>query len=159
MPRDTPPATMKPKAQLQRQQPPRIEKTHTPAEPVTKAAEPIIPKQGPSDTIEEAFLRAGAITIESAPILRDLQKEAVAFIPSAVKRRPPPKKALPKEMKVEQEESLSKTVEDVAPVEIEPVAETILKRPLPVEAKSEPEHIPPPAAPKRRRMVNAAPDV
>ena len=97
MPRDTPPATVrKPKPQVQ--EPIRAKTPPKAPKPVEKAPEPVPEpvKQGPSETIEEAFLRAGATVIEAAPVLRDFQKEAVKFVPSIVKKRPPPKKALSK---------------------------------------------------------------
>jgi len=66
--------------------------------PVEKAPEPepVPVKQGPSETVEEAFLRAGATVIEAAPVLRDFQKEAVKFVPSVVKKRPLQKKGVKK---------------------------------------------------------------
>src|SRR5271155_849359 len=96
MPRDTPPATKNPKTQPQQsRQPIRSEPTspRQQAKPKTveKAPEPDVRKEGPSATIEEAFLRAGATVIEAAPVLRDFQKEAVSIVPTIVKRRPPKK--------------------------------------------------------------------
>src|SRR5438045_1423506 len=108
MPRDTPPLTKKSKPRPQSaQQDPPPPAQHVRPKPVEKPPEPALPsKQGPSDTIEEAFLRAGATVIEAAPVLRDFQKEAVAFVPTAVKRRPPAKKP---ERKVEED---AKTMDD-----------------------------------------------
>jgi len=181
MPRDTPPTEKRPKP---REQPkPIIEREKTPPPQQVRAdpvPEPVQPKSGPSETIEEAFLRAGATTIEAAPVHRDFQKETVKFVPSVVKRRPPPKKPAPKtETKAEEpekptEKSFATTLEDAededadvtprvnsAEVKATPIApsEPTLKRPLEVEKKVEPETAPPAAPPKRRRMVNAAPDV
>lgn len=184
MPRDTPPATQEPKPAVrpaQPAQPVRRESTPPQEQPVEKLPEPVEPKQGPSATIEEAFLRAGATTIEAAPVLRNFEKEAAAFVPSAVKRRPAPKKQAIKEEIVEgkvEGTGRPTTVEDAEDEEAvqdsikeETVKETpvsngnappfladTLKRPLEVEMKVK---VPsaPAVPPKRRRMVNAAPDV
>jgi len=186
MPRDTPPATEKPKSQPQQsKQPIRREATPPRQQPkpktVEKVPEPEVRKDGPSATIEEAFLRAGATVIEAAPVLRDFQKEAVSIVPTIVKRRPP-KKSTKVENTAEpndesKEKSFATTVEDGEDEEIPAVqevqtmqevqkvretpivpVESPLKRPLEEEKKLEAQ--PPPAAPpKRRRIVNAAPDV
>jgi hypothetical protein len=139
---------------------------------VEKIPEPVVLKEGPSDSVEEAFLRAGAAVIEAAPVLRDFQKEAATFVPSIVKRRPPPKKVVkkaeePVAEKVELvERSFATTVEDgeddvSIPAAVEttesPIATETLKRPLEEEKKMEVEA--PTAPPKRRRRLNAAPDV
>lgn len=210
MPRDTPPATVR-KPKPERQEPIRAK---SPPKAMPKAIEkkpepePEPVKQGPSETIEEAFLRAGAAVIEAAPVLRDFQKEAVKFVPSIVKKRPPPKKAPKKEEEKEEERkgeerrddegvkgemaverSFATTVEDeleedettpmkrappaeapavaestrMEPVISKPVApattEPSLKRPLEAEKKVESQPPLTAAPPKRRRMVNAAPDV
>ena len=186
MPRDTPPATKNPKTQPQQsRQPIRREPTspRQQAKPKTveKAPEPDVRKEGPSATIEEAFLRAGATVIEAAPVLRDFQKEAVSIVPTIVKRRPPKKPtkventAEPKDEP--KEKSFATTVEDGEDEEVPAVedvqrmqevqelrqtlvvpSETPLKRPLEEEKKVEVQSTPV-APPKRRRMVNAAPDV
>lgn len=199
MPRDTPPLSKKPKPIIQtvvtrEPTPPPVSRP----KPVEKVPEPVVVKEGPSDSVEEAFLRAGATVIEAAPVLRDFQKEAVSFVPSVVKRRPPPKKGKKPEDTVEvenaagekeatgvksEEKSFATTVEDAdedeslgardstvavgkptmptSPIMQTPVAKPAipetLKRPLEQEKKST--EIPPVTAPKRRRMVNAAPDV
>ena len=180
MPRDTPPAPSNPKPQVQPRQPIREPTPPPKPKPTEQISEPVMRKEGPSDTIEEAFLRAGATVIEVAPVHRDFQREAVNFVPSAVKRRPPPKKTKkPEETSEEKVNELEKsftTTVEVADVEdgvptteaalakevlSEPSAplvqppDTRLKRPLQTEPKSAPA----PAAPKRRRMVNAAPEV
>jgi hypothetical protein len=197
MPRDTPPATRKPKPQMQAVVTRDATPPPTRPKPVEKVPEPVVVKGGPSDSVEEAFLRAGATVIEAAPVLRDFQKEAVSFVPSIVKRRPPQKKANKVEdvtkvetmdgvtdgaatgeggMKVEK--SFLTTVEDgeedesvgarqsppaeqkpATPVSMvaKPAIPETLKRPL--EQDKKPTETPPVTAPKRRRMVNAAPDV
>lgn len=219
MPKDTPPATVRnPKSEqipdrplIRMKTPPRAA-----PKPVEKAPEPepVPVKQGPSETVEEAFLRAGAIVIEAAPVLRDFQKEAVKFVPSIVKKRPPQKKGVKKveektdveDLKTEEEKAEDKgindemsvkksfitTVEDdeedeKVPVRQSTVGETIartktspvpepstaepvppqlatapepsLKRPLEQEKKQESQPPPTTAPLKRRRIVNAAPDV
>jgi hypothetical protein len=200
MPRDTPPATKKPKPQMQavvtREVTPPP--TRTRPKPVEKVPEPVVVKEGPSDSVEEAFLRAGATVIEAAPVLRDFQKEAVSFVPSIVKRRPPQKKAKKvedtakvgakdsvtdggvetSEVVTKVEKSFVTTVEDgeedesmgerqsppavqntttSVPGVAKPAIPETLKRPL--EQDKKPTETPPVTAPKRRRMVNAAPDV
>jgi len=110
MPRDTPPSTVRkpqpqiPQPTIRAKTPPRAPKQVL-DQPPKKDPEPALAKQGPSETIEEAFLRAGATVIEAAPVLRDFQKEAVKFVPSVVKKRPPPstKKVLKNEEKEEEE--------------------------------------------------------
>jgi hypothetical protein len=175
MPRDTPPATKKPKEKK-----PDVKREKTPprTQPAEKIPEPIAPKEGPSDSVDEAFLRAGATVIEAAPLIRDFQKEAVAIVPSIVKKRPPPRKqakileepvAEKKEVEIGEAEkaeaaqkSFATTVEDgedvLGKLDIEEtfIAETTLKRPLETEKKVE--EIPA-APPKRRKRLNAAPDV
>jgi hypothetical protein len=156
MPRDTPPPTKKPR---QQKQPPAVREQTPPPQPksVEKVPEPEVRKEGPSATIEEAFLRAGATVIEAAPVIRDFEKEATSFVPSVVKRRPMKKPANPVDTKAEEQKSFATTVEDEEETgEETPVVET-LKRPLPVEKVEA--SAPAPAPPKRRRMVNAAPDV
>ena len=149
-----------------------------------KIPEPGIRKEGPSDTVEEAFLRAGATVIEVAPVIRNFEKEAASLVPSVVKQRPPPKKKVQKaydnvDVKVEEHKSFATIVEDVddedsvrgrrpgvlekktpvVPEQTPVVTETSLKRSLELEEKIEVESVPTRAPPKRRRMVNAAPDV
>jgi hypothetical protein len=191
MPRDTPPAEkqVRPPPPKPAFRNPTPEPIRPPPREREKSPSPPPPaKQGPSSSIEEAFLRAGATVIEAAPVLRDFQKEATTFVPSALKRRPPPKK--PKEVKegpkIEQTKSFATTVEDVDEAETGDarVGETIvaekspergeapLKRPLEEEKVEQPPLVqpsapvsvpatkaPPAAPPKRRRLVNAAPDV
>jgi hypothetical protein len=173
MPRDTPPAAKKPKPPTSQQPTIRRRQSSSPQpKAVVKAPEPEIKKQGPSDTIEEAFLRAGATVIESAPVIRNFEKEAVSIVPSVIKRRPskkPGKEARQNQPEqdldkndVEEPKLFATTVEDEyeeTPVVVTTsvkdtsfVTETTLKRPL--EKKVEV-----PVPPKRRRMVNAAPDV
>jgi hypothetical protein len=184
MPKDTPPPNV-PQPRSQQRESPIAQRLRPPQKPKKeKTPEPEIPKQGPSATIEEAFLRAGATTIEVAPVIRDFQKEAVAFVPSAVKRRPPPPSK--PTAKVEQVEpvvekkdvkSYATTVEDAkdddeenGPVSTPPRVKSPStrtapeKRPREVESetKQQPQpqqSVPPAAPPKRRRLVNAAPDV
>jgi hypothetical protein len=183
MPRDTPPPTIKPRPRPVTQPVARDPTPPVPvrAKSVEKIPEPILPvKQGPSDTLEEAFLRAGATVIEAAPVLRDFQKEAVTFVPSAVKRRPQAKGRRKEEEARETvdianvtdevtqsvEKSLATTVEDVEE-DTEEVAEVVAqvaiapyaKRPLEEEKKPDIPRETPTAPPKRRRLVNAAPDV
>lgn len=180
MPKDTPPPNA-PHPRSEREQP-VPQRPRTPPKPKKdKTPDPEIPKQGPSATIEEAFLRAGASTIEAAPVIRDFHKEAVAFVPSAVKRRPlPPPKPTTKIdlteplMEKEVKRSFATTVEDVKDEEDQgspaPVPATAKdppstvgheKRARGVEPEAKPQQLePPPRAPsKRRRLVNAAPDV
>src|SRR5579862_7381571 len=92
MPRDTPPAERKPKTPAPK---PIVRREPSPPpRPKAKEKSPSPPppvKQGPSATIEEAFLRAGATVIEAAPVIRDFQKEVTTFVPSIVKRRHPKK--------------------------------------------------------------------
>jgi len=202
MPRDTPPAE-------KRVNPPvlkpvvRREPTPEPIRPKPREKSPTPPaQQGPSATIEEAFLRAGATVIEAAPVLRDFQKEAATFVPSVVKRRPPPsKKPQRKENevpKIEESKAFNTIVEDVNEDEGEEITirgggghekrsaerspersvEAPLKRSLQDEEEETPSLSQPPLAgagagaptpapapiaptapPKRRRLVNAAPDV
>jgi len=161
MPRDTPPpSTKKPR----QQQPVPHEQTPPPQQKaVEKIPEPEIRKEGPSATIQEAFLRAGATVIEAAPVIRNFEKEAVSIVPSVVKRRPPKKPTNPVEPKVQEQKSFATTVEDEEEETEEEqhratAMETTLKRPLEVDRKVE-QSTPPVAPPKRRRMVNAAPDV
>jgi len=177
MPKDIPPSTA-PHPQSQQREQPVIQRQRTPPRPKKeKTPEPEVPKQGPSATIEEAFLRAGAATVEAAPVIRDFQKEAVAFVPSVIKRRPPaPPKPSAKVEKVEPvvEKSFATTVEEVKDEEEESLVAPVLPsvstspaQPLPekrqreaeVETKAQQPPPPPPAPPKRRRLVNAAPDV
>jgi hypothetical protein len=198
MPRDTPPLAKKLKpvqpVVIREPTPPPV----TRPKPVEKVPEPVVVKEGPSDSVEEAFLRAGATVIEAAPVLRDFQKEAVSLVPSIVRRRPPKKAKKAEETtkvsSVETEEekgdavkseekSFATTVEDAVEDELEGTRESIataetpiiptppvveppvakpavqetLKRPLEQEPKRT--ETPPVTAPKRRRMVNAAPDV
>jgi len=177
MPKDTPPSTT-PHPRSQQREQPITRRQRTPPRPKKeKTPEPEVPNEGPSATIEEAFLRAGAPTIEVAPVIRDFQKEAVAFVPSVVKRRPlpPPKpsvnleKVVPvveksfattmEEVKDEEEESL---VASVLPSVATPPAQALpekRQREVEVETKSQQPPPPPLAPPKRRRLVNAAPDV
>jgi len=177
MPKDTPPSTT-PHPRSQQREQPITRRQRTPPRPKKeKTPEPEVPNEGPSATIEEAFLRAGAPTIEVAPVIRDFQKEAVAFVPSVVKRRPlpPPKpsvnleKVVPvveksfattmEEVKDEEEESL---VASVLPSVVTPPAQALpekRQREVEVETKSQQPPPPPLAPPKRRRLVNAAPDV
>ncbi len=137
MPRDTPPpTTTKPRQQL-----PIPRKETPPPQPkaVEKIPEPEIRKEGPSATIEEAFLRAGATVIEAAPVIRNFEKEAVRIVPSVVKRRPPKKPTKPLETKLEEQKSFATTVEDEEDeTEQEQqratAVETTLKRPLVVNA-------------------------
>jgi len=170
MPKDTPPpamaAPMKPKIQQQAQV---VQREPTPSpqqKPVIKAPEPEIKREGPSATIEEAFLRAGATVVEAAPVLRDFQKEATSLVPSVVKRRPQTKKLFKKteQTEIKDEKSFATSVEDEDQEVSTPIIEqnvaavvedTSVKRALESETKVEP--IPAPS--KRRRMLNAAPDV
>ena len=175
MPRDTPPATKKPKPQVQQSQKTTRPEPTPPRQPSKpeKAPEPEVRKEGPSATIEEAFLRAGAPVIEAAPVIRDFQKEVVSIVPTIIKRRPPKKPTRMENRPETKEEpprkSLATTVEDGEEEEVSAVqvqetpsvpVETSLKRPLEQEEKKVevPASIPA-APPKRRRMVNAAPDV
>jgi mRNA biogenesis factor/WW domain binding protein 11 len=188
MPKDNPPSTTPHPRPQQREQPvPQRQRSPPPKPKKEKTPEPQVPKQGPSATIEEAFLRAGATTIEAAPVIRDFQKEAVSFVPTAVKRRPPlPSKPVVEpvsepepvaETKHVEKKSFATTVEDeedeegeALPMQVPPRVKTPTtkavpeKRPREVEpvpkAQVKPPQAPPPAAPaKRRRLVNAAPDV
>ena len=187
MPRDTPPAIQKPKPQPQPQpQPsqPRSRREPTPPrqqpKPVEKSPEPEVRKEGPSATIEEAFLRAGATVIEAAPVIRDFQKEAVSIVPTIVKRRPPKKSTRVENTAGQKDKaqgkSLATTVEDGEDDELVPAvqaAQTVQVRETPVVPTEAPLKRPledeekrlevlssiPAAPPKRRRMVNAAPDV
>ena len=172
MPKDTPPPTT-PHPRSQQREQPVPQRQRTPPRPTKKTPEPEMPIQGPSATIEDAFLRAGATTIEVAPVIRDFQKEAVAFVPSVVKRRPPPPPKL--SAKVERvesvvEKSFATTVEDgndeeeeslTGPSDAMPAKPSPEKRQREVEVETKPpqQQPPPPAPPKRRRLVNAAPDV
>lgn len=180
MPRDTPPATTK-KPKVQAPQLARRDEAPPPQpKPVQKISEPEEQKVGPSDTIEEAFLRAGASVIEAAPVLRDFQKEAVGFVPSIVKRRllpnQKPKKAeqtVKEDVEGNGNKSFATTIEDADeeelvqtnPKDVVPedpsvaLLEATSKRPLEIEKKSEVESVVTAAPLKRRRLVNAAPDV
>ena len=157
MPRDTPPLTKKPRQQILQ---PVLREQTPPPQPkaVEKIPEPEVRKEGPSATIEEAFLRAGATVIEAAPVIRDFEREAASFVPSVIKRRPPKKPAKPVDIKAEEQKSFATTVEDEEETgEGTPVVMHTLKRPLDVEKVEV--SVAAPAPPKRRRMVNAAPDV
>jgi hypothetical protein len=176
MPRDTPPPTRTPAQPPQRE--PTIRRDITPPAR-TKTPEPIPEKQGPSDSVEEAFLRAGATVVEAAPVLRDFQKEATVFVPTVVRRRPPPP-TKKQQTKVEEEERPHATdsvevpsdevMRDVAEIAIDDktdpefleVKRTIENTGVALGDKSAIDTAPPTEdapRPKRRRMINAAPDV
>ena len=180
MPRDTPPPTRTPAQPPQRE--PIIRRDITPP-PRPKTPEPIPEKQGPSDSVEEAFLRAGATVVEAAPVLRDFQKEATVFVPSVVRRRPPPP-TKKQQTKVEEEErphatdgaevpsdEVMRDVEEIATdektvVETGPefleIKRTTENTGVAAGDKSAIDTVPPTEdapRPKRRRMINAAPDV